>query len=65
MHNEIASSTDQSRDVEVACPHCDRPTSVSLSDPEAEYHVRPYVAAFGEYSTARCPDDHEFWTYYC
>lgn len=65
MRSESArpSSTDLSR--EVACPHCDRPTSVPVPDDGAELRVSPYVAAFGEYSTARCPDDHPFWIYHC
>lgn len=58
-------SGERSKEVEVACPHCDRPTAVAVSDPQTELRVRPYVAAFGEYSTARCSDGHEFWIYYC
>ncbi len=67
MSNETErpSSSEQPRDVEVACPTCDRQTSVSVSDRRAELRVRPYVAAFGEYTTARCPDGHRFWIYYC
>lgn len=57
--------TDRSHVVEVACPHCDRPTAVSVSNAGAELRVRPYVAAFGEYITARCPDGHAFWIYFC
>lgn len=52
-------------EIEVACPHCDRLTSVRVSYDEAEIHVRPSIAGFGEHTTARCADGHEFWIYYC
>lgn len=50
---------------EVACPECDAPVEVSVPDHEAEATVRPYVAAFGDHSVARCSAGHEFWVYYC
>lgn len=60
-----ADSQGEPREVEVACPHCDRPTSVRVSNDEAEIHVRPSIAGFGEHTATRCSDGHEFWIYYC
>ena len=59
------SPTDLLREVEVTCPHCDRPTCVPAPDDGVELRVRASVSSFGEYSTARCPDDHAFLVYYC
>ncbi|WP_121741550.1 hypothetical protein [Natronorubrum halophilum] len=60
-----AYSTDRSQEIEVACPRCDRPTSVAVSDTDAEFVVRPYAAAFGEYNTAHCSNGHKIWIYSC
>ena len=50
---------------EVACPHCEQPVEVPVPDREVEPTVSPYVAAFGEHTTVRCPAGHRFWVYYC
>jgi hypothetical protein len=62
---DLQEADSHEQEVEVACPHCDRPTSVRVSNDEAEIHVRPSIAGYGEHSTASCADGHEFWIYYC
>ncbi|WP_449405227.1 hypothetical protein [Haloarcula salina] len=65
MEQSNTVSPERDLDAEVACPHCERPVTVSVPDREADLTVSQYVAAFGEHSVARCPAGHRFWVYYC
>jgi len=49
----------------VTCPHCGDEASVSLPSEETELKVRHSVAAFGEYTTVTCSNDHTYWVYFC
>ncbi|MCU4924413.1 hypothetical protein OB905_00235 [Halobacteria archaeon AArc-dxtr1] len=50
---------------EITCPTCGRERAVPVPDEDVELVVRPYVAAFGEYSTVECANGHTVWIYYC
>ncbi|WP_425492889.1 hypothetical protein [Natrinema amylolyticum] len=50
---------------EVSCPHCGERASVSLPGEEVDVKVRKSVAAFGEYTTVTCSEDHSYWVYFC
>lgn len=65
MGQPPAASPTQELVTEVACPHCERPVDVAAPDRDVELAVRPYVAAFGDYSVVHCPAEHKFWVYYC
>ena len=65
MGRHAQSSTSRTLATTVECPHCDRPVDVPTPDREVEPTVSPYVAAFGEHTTAHCSEGHEFWVYYC
>ena len=65
MGQSPTASPNQDLVTEVACPHCEQPVDVSVPDREVEPTVKPYVAAFGDYSTVHCSAGHRFWVYYC
>ncbi|WP_176393151.1 hypothetical protein [Natronolimnobius baerhuensis] len=49
----------------VACPHCGDTSTIPVPTADVDLQVRPYVAAFGEYRTIDCANDHTFWVYFC
>ncbi|NGM68061.1 hypothetical protein G6M89_03370 [Natronolimnobius sp. AArcel1] len=50
---------------EIACPTCEETLAVPVPDEDVELKARPYVAAFGDYTTVECSSEHTVWVYFC
>lgn len=61
----VPTATQERKMMAVACPYCDRETAVPVPDSDADLHVRRSVALFGDNTTAKCSDGHDFWVYFC
>ena len=65
MDESTTTESNQRLEAAVECPHCERAVTVPVSNKDTDPTPSPYVVAFGEHRSVRCPVDHEFWVYYC
>ncbi|WP_186336486.1 hypothetical protein [Natrarchaeobaculum aegyptiacum] len=49
----------------IACPTCGDDVTTPVPDEDVEPKPRPYRAAYGEYTTLECSNDHTVWVYFC
>lgn len=64
-HEQVTRSQTRTRVEAVSCPDCGQEIEIPVPDEEVDLKVRKSVAAFGEYTTVTCRQEHSFWVYFC